>query len=157
MHNPQAQPWALYGGNMAKNKKPSNDTQDANPAPIQRIGENPLFKRIGAVTLPTLKTVDGKPEFIMVTGAIEEKMTQGKDEDGKPVLKKISVMPIVNLQTGELMGMVPGKALVQNLKDYKGGNGAYIGLCFEVTKFAKAEGKTWKAWSIHEIAKPEGV
>ena len=133
---------------MAKDKK---TTETASAAPIQRKGENPAFKRVGAVTLPTLKTVDGVPAYIMVTGEIVEKMTQGKNDDGEIVAKKIRIMPVVNLETGELMTIVPGKALEQNLKDYKGGNKAYIGLCFEVTKYAKAEGKTWKAWSIHEI------
>ena len=83
---------------MAKDKK---TTETAPAAPIQRKGENPAFKRIGAVTLPTLKTVDGVPAYIMVTGEIVEKMTQGKNDDGEIVAKKIRIMPVVNLETGE--------------------------------------------------------
>lgn len=144
---------------MAKNKNQTQNQSDVKTEAIvipPRQGSSP-FKRIASVTLPTLKVEEGKPVFVMITDAIVSKQTVGKDDEGKPVLKMIDVMPIVNLETGELMTMVPGKALGQNLKDYKGGNGAYIGLCFELTKHPKPEGKRWKPWSIFEIQKPEGV
>lgn len=138
---------------MAKNKNTAPASTDA-AAPASRVGENPAFKRIASVTLPTLKTQDGKPVYIKVLAAMVEKQTPKKNEDGTTRMGVITTMNVVNLETGELCCLVPGKALEQNLRDYKGGNQAYVGLCFEVCKYAKAEGKSWKAWSIHEIEAP---
>lgn len=135
---------------MAKSK----NIQTATPS---QTGSNPAFKRIGNVTLPTLKITEGTPAFVLITGPIEEKPKADVQKDGTTLMKTISVMPIVNLETGEVMSMVPGKALEQNLKDYKGGNLQYVGLCFEVTKHPAAPGKKWKPWSIFEIEKPANV
>lgn len=141
---------------MVKNKN-TTTTQETAPAPRVVPGANPNFKRVASVTLPTLKTEDDVPVFIMITSPMVDKMTPKKGEDGEMRMGKITTMNVVNLETGECMCMVPGKALEQNLKDYKGGNQAYVGLCFEVCKHKQAAGKSWKAWSIHEIEKPATV
>lgn len=139
---------------MAKSKK--TETTEAVPARVVQ-GANPNFRRIGNVQTPTLKLVEGVAGYILVTGAMEEKPKGEVQKDGSIVMKTITTMPVVNLETGEVMTVVCGTALAQNLRDYKGGNLQYVGLCFEVTKHPAAPGKKWKPWSIFEIEKPANV
>lgn len=139
---------------MAKSK--ANQPTVTAEAVIPVTPEGSPFKRKVAVMMPTLKIKEGETVYVQITQPIITKQTAVKDDDGEMKLKDISVMNVCNLETGELMQMVPGKALEQNLKDYKGGNQAYVGLSFEITKHKAAEGKRWKPYTLFEIESGEG-
>lgn len=132
-------------------KKIKNQTPTAS-APVPHTPENSKYKRLASVMVPTLKMLEGVPVFVHVNQAIVEKEKVEKDEkSGLPVTKTIEILNITNLDTGEIQAIVCGKALSQNLKDYKGGNQQYVGLNFEITKHPPAPGKRWKPYSLFEI------
>lgn len=126
------------------------------PAKPQTSITNPgtPFRRLAPVKVPTLQLLDDDPVYVKITGPIKDTDKNELDEKGNPTTKTIRLIPVVDLQTGELSEIVAGTALVQNLRDYKGGNFAYVGLCFEIIKHKRAEGKKWKAYSIFEIEAP---
>ena len=140
---------------MAKNKNTSPADDAVQRDVSAALAAQPArFKRIGAVTVPTLKMEEGKPVYVKITGAIQTKPKMDKggiklDENGNPA--SISLVPVINLDTGEIMTLVAGKGLEQNLKEYQGGGERYVGLCFEITKHPSAAGKRWKPYSIFEI------
>lgn len=141
---------------MASKKSASateiKETVKQEALPIPQTPANAKYKRTGAVSVPSLKVAENVPVFVHVNGAIFEKQSPIKGDDGVMVMKTLEIMTVTNLETGEIMSMVCGKALSQNLKDYKGGNQAYVGLDFEITKHSAAAGKRWKPYSIFEIA-----
>ena len=133
----------------SKNQTETVVVPGANPVPATPAGQ--LFKRKAAVNLPVLKLEEGKPVFVHVTGPIIEKMAPVKGEDGVERMKTILLCPVVELETGEIMQIVTGVNLAQTLRDYKGGNQAYVGLSFEITKLKSAPGKKWKPYSVFEV------
>ena len=135
---------------MGKSKN-QTETNDSAPVVVPATPQGSLFKRKSAVMVPTLKLVEDKPVYVQITQPIQVKQSLVKGDDGVDRMKDISIASIVNLETGELMSFVVGKALEQNLKDYQGGNNKYVGLSFEITKHSSAPGKRWKAYSLFEI------
>lgn len=128
------------------------------PAPAK-----PTFKRVAAVTLPTLKVENEQTVYIRVLHPILEKRSEDQVEitnpdgtKGKATVEKIvNVATVQNLQDGEQYHMVLGAILATQLKDYKGGNSQYVGMCFEVTKLPPRPGKRAKDYSIHQIEDPD--
>ena len=129
---------------MASKKKP-----EATQAPAPAQGGK--FKRTRAVTLPVLKVEVERTVYVKVTGPMElgKVNTNKKDEDGKPQ-KPATIMPIVNVETGEAALIIVGTALGGQLNDTYPGNG-YVGKAFEITKHAKPAGKRYHTYSLYEI------
>lgn len=139
----------------SKNKNKSTATavdQEPLPMPASKPGR---FTRLGAVAVPQLKIKDGDTVYVKFTAPLVTNPKKTKsgalatDEDGSPIT--IDIASVINLDTGELMHMVSGKALSQRLREYRGGNDKYVGLCFEITKKAKENGKRWKEYEVYEI------
>ena len=118
------------------------------------------YKRLCAVTVPTLKTLEDVPIHVKITRPVEIKPkldkngAQSVDDDGRAL--SIDILHCVNLDTGEMVQVVAGKGLTMNLREYDGGNDAYVGRCFEITKHASPAGKRWKPYSVYEIEAPKG-
>lgn len=142
---------ALKGQNMAKKNETATNTETAAPV---------AFKRLAPVTLPILKHPENTSIFVQVDSAIvTDPKTKGGvpmlDEEGNPAT--ISTVRVVDMETGELMNYVVGAMLKSELQRYRGGNNAYVGLCFEIAKKAAAPGKRSKGYEIFEIENPNKV
>lgn len=140
---------------MAKTKtstKTEHEASDAinDPAKI-KTGR---FQRLGAVKVPQLKTLDDVPVFITITDAIKtEPKLNLNSKTGMQEETEIHIVRCVDLEadTGELRELVVGAALKSELEKYKGGNKAYVGLSFEITKHPPKEGRRAKQYSVFEI------
>lgn len=143
---PANNPRKGYTMAKAKNTETVTDTavSDA-PAPV-------AFKRKGVVTVPVLKIEEGKSYFVHIRDAIKTKTVSEIDpKTGLSSDKEINIIPVVDLEDGEIKEIVGGAILVSELKDYKGGNSQYMGLSFEIMKNPAKPGKRAKQWTIYEI------
>lgn len=118
------------------------------------------FARVGAVSVPVLKVNENQTVYFRALQPILEKPTQTKEKVKDPLTGKesevvvdriINIMSIQDLTTGNLNTLVAGAILAKELKEYKGGNEQYVGLCFEYTKRPPAEGKRAKRCEVFEI------
>lgn len=133
-------------------KTKKTEKQEALPSKASVPVQGGKFARVGAVSTAQLKLVDDVPVYVKITNPIDTQAKKKggvmeKDENGDP--RTIDILRVVNLETGEVQTMVSGKALSQRLKEYKGGNDQYVGLCFEITK--KDNGRRWKEYLVYEI------
>lgn len=137
------------------------------PKMAAKVEQKPLpigggkYKRLAVVSGSQIKTHDNVPVYVKIVAPIERQPRLNKDkspkldDDGNPSF--INVVKVVDLETGEVGSMVAGNVLADRLTTYQGGNERYVGLCFEITKLPKMDGKKWKDYRIHEIeAKGEG-
>lgn len=117
------------------------------PAPAQQGGK---FKRTRALTLPTLKLVEEVAVNVTATGPMHVSTAQQRPgKDGK-VMEPATVLPVVNLETGEVTQIILGSVLKDILTETYPKD-AYVGKSFEITKHAKATGKRYNTYSVFEI------
>lgn len=135
---------------MAKSKNPET-TKPAEPVKYDD-DDGMEYSIVGHVRTPTLKVVDGQSVVVKILQPIETKNTMSKDDKGNPIAKEIDVLRVCHLRTGEVMELVAGVALKSALLEYKGGNNAYVGLCYRLKKLPPLAGKRHKQWEIQEIA-----
>jgi hypothetical protein len=109
------------------------------------------YKVIEHVRVPTIKIPENTPMALRILQAIQTKQTKVKGEDGVERLKDIDTVRVMDHDTGELGEIVVGAALGNILRDYGGGNGAYVGLDFLIEKGATQEGKRYKAYTVSRI------
>jgi hypothetical protein len=134
---------------MAKNK---NNTE-TKPGGVET--DDFSYEVVNVVSVPTLKLSDGVPAFVCFDSAMVTTPKKGRDgaaldEDGSPAT--ITTAKVVDLKTGEVMGLVCGAGLKDNLKTAYPNDG-YVGRCFRLVK-SVAPGKRWKAWDVREIRDP---
>lgn len=131
---------------MAAKKKP-----DA-PEATKPVGGK--YSRTKAVTLPVMRLVEETPAYFTVTGAMYEGKEQKPvmDKDGKPgkAMEPATIMPVVNVETGELGQIIAGAVLEGILNDTYPKDG-YVGKSFEFVKHAKRDGKRYNTYSVFEI------
>jgi hypothetical protein len=121
------------------------------------------FVRLAPVTVPTLKLPDGESVFVRITQPMLDKVTQEEvavvnidGTKGTNVTEKtIRVLSVVDLTDNKPKQLVAGAILASNLRDYKGGNMAYLGKCFEIYKGSVKPGGRAKLYEVYEIADPE--
>lgn len=136
---------------MASSKKPAAPAAAA--AVVRPAGGK--FARLKSVTLPVLKLADETPVYVKVTGVMFEGKEQKPVIDaktGKPAaaMEPATLLPVINLETGEVAQIIAGAVLEGILTDeYK--DGAYVGKGFEIVKHAKREGKRYNTYSVFEI------
>jgi hypothetical protein len=136
---------------MATKSKTNNETKSGKI----EIADGFEFEVVNVVSVPTLKMTDGVAEFVCFDSAMIATPKKGKDgaaldEDGNPA--SITTAKVVNLKTGEIMALVCGAGLKDNLKlAYP--NDGYVGRCFRLVK-SVAPGKRWKAWDVREVKDP---
>jgi len=126
-------------------------------------GAGTKFARVGFVSLNTLKLPDNGSVFIRCLEAMAVKPTiqKEKQKDAQGVEREVEVereltlIKVQDLQDKTPKQMVLGVVLAKELAAYKGGNLAYVGMCFEVTKRPAAEGKRAKRYEVFEIADPD--
>jgi len=126
-------------------------------------GAGTKFARVGFVSLNTLKLADNGSVFVRCLEPMAIKLTTQKEkqkdaqgvEREVEVEKELTIIRVQDLQDKTPKQMVLGVVLGKELSAYKGGNQAYVGLCFEITKRPAAEGKRAKRYEIFEIADPD--
>lgn len=133
--------------------KARNDSQTETE--VKHAGTPFAYTVLKKVRVPTLKLDDEGEVFVRILEAITTKQSPVKGEDGVMRLKDIDIIRVENLATKEVCDMVGGAALVSTLKDYEGGNGAYIGKCFRIAKHRPAAGKRFKNYEVDEISVPD--
>jgi len=114
------------------------------------------------VTLPLWKWQDGvekafRIETPIVLGkAVKDRGPAGADKGTKGAveMEPAHVCNVIDLETGELKQIITGTVLMGNLQENYP-DGAYVGKCFISTQ-SKIEGKRYKAYSLAEIADPQG-
>jgi hypothetical protein len=119
------------------------------PAQTAKTEETKQYKRTASVITPTLKLEQDKSYFVRATG----KMFIGKTiktSDGKPPKEPATILPVCEIESGQLCEIVCNTVLKANL-DEKYPGGSYVGKSFEIIKRAKREGKQYNAFEIYEI------
>jgi hypothetical protein len=115
------------------------------------------YTRTKAVTLPVFKMVEETPVYVKITAAMYEGKEQKPvlDKDGKPgkAMEPATILPVMNVETGELSQIIAGAVLEGILNDSYPDAG-YVGKAFEVVKHAKREGKRYNTYSVFEIEAP---
>ena len=108
------------------------------------------FTRTRSVTLPTLRIEEETPVYVKVTGPMTVSQVQQKpDGDGK-VKEPATVMPVVNIDSGEVAQIIVGAALKGILNETYPKE-SYVDLSFEICKHGKAPGKRYNTYSVFEI------
>jgi hypothetical protein len=126
------------------------------PAPAhQALGVAQQYKKLKAVTMPTLKIEDDQEYYIKILSPITQstKLVQVSGAGKKTAADQMEppkVITIINLDSGEEMQMVCNAVLVSELNSAYP-NDKYIGKCFCISKYA-IEGKRYKGMTITEVA-----
>lgn len=108
------------------------------------------YKRIRAVTLPTLSFKDNGTRHVRITGPIHEGK---KMPNAKPTDKPADLCAVIDLDTGEeAMLIVP--AIVKEVLHEQYKDGGYIDHCFAIKFLRQKEDKRYKEYSVHEIEDP---
>lgn len=136
---------------MAKAKAKAANS-DNTPAPT-----GGKYTRTKAVTLPVFKLIDETPVYVKITAAMFEGKEQKPqvDKDGKPkaAMEPATLLPVVNVETGEVGQIIAGAVLEGILTDSYPNDG-YVGKAFEIVKHAKKDGKRYNTYSVFEIEAP---
>lgn len=108
------------------------------------------YKRVRAVTLPTLKLIDDKAVHVTITGPMHVSTAQQRPgKDGK-VMEPATVLPVADLDTGEITQVVAG-AVLKGILTESYPKDSYVEKSFEITKHPKATGKRYNTYSVFEI------
>lgn len=118
-------------------------------------------KVVRPLVLPTLKLVEENPVYVRIETTMSKstmKETRVEKDKGAPKGKQMdpaTICQVTNLETGERQTLICGSVLESTLDEsYPGGK--YVGVCFGITKHAKASGKRYNTYSIDEIEDPAG-
>lgn len=114
------------------------------------------FKTKKRLTLPAIKFVVGKTQYVKIMGPIHEGKQRGKvqtDADGKPK-KPPMLCDVIDLTSGEHVAMICAEIIKTELAESYP-NDAYVGLGFAITKQTRKEGKRYDPYNIEEIELPE--
>jgi hypothetical protein len=116
--------------------------------PVSQRTDSP-YKIVRNVTMPSLKLEIEKPYFVKVTGPYFTGKAQKPGKDGK-AMEPATVLPIVNLETGEVAQLVMG-AVLKGILDDSYPDDVYVGRAFRLVKHDKANGKRYFSYSVDEI------
>ena len=139
---------------MAKSTKSTKGTEgedDAKPRAGTVEVEGVQYEVVEDVRVPNYRLPQDKPCALRILTPITSKQKKIKGEDGVERIGTIVTARVLDHATGETGEMVIGAALVSILKDYNGGNGAYVGCDFLVTKCKAPEGKRYKEYKVSRI------
>ena len=103
------------------------------------------------VKVPTLKVKEDQQIVIRCLQPISVRSAEVKGDDGVMRMKEIEILRVMDHEDGQTKDMVVGASLSKSLKDYKGGNCAYVGLDFALVKRKAAEGKRFKDWEVSQV------
>ena len=101
------------------------------------------------VNVPLLKAVIGEPIYVKILTPIY----QGKDMPAQPGKKKMDparLAKCVDLNTGELVEIIIN-AVLQSILVEEYPDNEYVGMFFQITKFAKATGKGYNPYVVNEL------
>lgn len=116
------------------------------------------FKKKRAITLSTIKFEAEKPVYVRITEAMHEgkvRLARGKtasDDDKKPP----TLCRVTELTTGEETQIILAAVLKTELEEAYP-NETYVGLCFEIIKQKRKEGKRYDPYSITEVEDPNAA
>lgn len=134
----------------AKKKTASTATEAAASQPAPKGGK---YTRKVAVTLPVLKMLEDQPHYVTATAAMYEGKEQKPAKEGDKPMEPATILPVVDIDTGEVAQIIVGAVLEGILNDSYPDAG-YVGKSFEITKHAKKEGKRYHTYSVFEIEAP---
>lgn len=131
----------------------SKDTKAATAAPKNEkatpADKAPLFKVKKNLTLPLLKMALDTDYFIKImTPAVLGKEIPAKA--GEDQMPPVTLVNIINLETGEDMQLILNKVLQGTLEE-EYPDESYVNLCFKVVKKAKGSGKKYHTFLIAEV------
>lgn len=108
------------------------------------------FKRVGAVTVPTLSFKSRDRVFVKILEPIHLGK-QLKETTGKEAQKPAHICRVVDLEDGSIKDLICPAVMVSTFAE--GDEKDYIGKCFEIIA-TKKEGKSYKIVEIHLIDDP---
>lgn len=111
------------------------------------------FKRKKVLTRPVLKLVQDEPVYVKLLGAMhlgKELKEKGDDKKKEPA----TLIDVINLVTGEEAQII-ASAVIKSVLEDNYPNNTYVGLCFEMTKRARQQGKQYNPIHIEEIEEPK--
>lgn len=132
---------------MAKNDKKGSKAETAAVDVARKGGK---FARTKAVTLPVFKLADDVPVYLTATGEMYEGKEQKPAKAGEKPMEPATILPVVNVETGEVGQIIVG-AVLEGILNETYPDGAYVGKSFEIVKHAKKEGKRYNTYSVFEI------
>ncbi len=127
---------------MATSKKKSA------PAPVAQTSGK--YKVVRNVTMPSIKLELETEYFLKATGAYFEGRAQKQRGSDGEAMKPATVLPVVNVETGEVGQLVLGSVL-KDLLDESYPNASYVDKAFRVVKHDKKAGKRYFTYSLDEI------
>jgi hypothetical protein len=129
---------------MATTKK----TAAPKPEPVKVPGGK--YKRTSALVLPVLRLLEESSTYVKIDGAMHVGSEQRAPKKGEQQMEPATVMPVTDLETGEL-GMVIVNTVLQGILSEKYPDDSYVGKSFEIIKHAKRDGKRYHNFSVFEI------
>lgn len=131
---------------MATKKKASRASA-AQPVTQQADSKYKILKN---VTMPSYKFVIGVPAYLKLTAPHFVGKQQKARAAGEAVMEPATVVPAINVETGECVQVILGAALL-SIIDEGYPNDGYVGKAFRVVKHDKAPGKRYFTYSVDEI------
>lgn len=149
---------------MALKRKKARQSHAASSAPEVPAGYAQLLASgalpagvtvMRPITMPTLNLRPGEPRILKVTGAMRQSTFVDPDPS-KQKEKPATVMPVVDVVTGEAMTLLLPVVLEKNLVETFP-EGEYVGKTFLMEKLGKRPGKRYFDFRLLEVeyTKPE--
>ena len=107
------------------------------------------YERKVALVLPVLKLLEESAVYVKIDGEMHVGSEQ-RSQTGKETMDPATVMPVTNIETGEL-GMIIVNTVLQGILSEKYPDASYVGKAFEIIKHAKRDGKRYHNFSVFEI------
>jgi hypothetical protein len=116
--------------------------------------EGGKYTRTRSVTLPVFKVEVEVPLYLMVNGPMfigkpVEAKTGADGKKGVP-MEPATIMPVTNIETGEV-GQIIVNAALKSILDETYPKDSYVEKSFEIVKHEKRAGKRYHTFSVFEI------
>jgi hypothetical protein len=118
-------------------------------APAATQAKDSKYKVLRNVTMPTLKLELEVPAHVKATGEYFTGKAQKPGKDGK-AMEPATVLPVINVDTGEVAQLILGAALKSILEETYPAH-AYVDRAFRIVKHDKQAGKRYFTYSVDEI------
>lgn len=129
---------------MATSKKSGRSA-----APRAAAQTDSKYKVLRNVTMPSVKLEMETPYYLKATGAYFTGRAQKAGKNGE-VMEPATVLPVVNIETGEVGQLILGSVLKGLLDEAYPAEG-YVGKAFRIVKHEKRPGKRYFTYSLDEI------
>lgn len=109
-------------------------------------------KRLQALTLPSLSHKKTNTYFLKITGPMftGKPIVKTDAKGNKTEERPADLLPVINLETGEPAHYLVPTIVKERLTEVK----EYVGICIEVTKTGRREGKRYDDYTLFVIECP---